>query len=87
MVCKVLDLNKPVNGEGDTLYDRKIKMFENLKDLTKELSSTYITQEGTNAYAFFNVLTDIVSHQDEYQNLATYDLHPGNCYLQTCYLG
>lgn len=82
LACKALNVRKPQPLTENGNLRRKLKMFESLKEITEGLSISYIGTEGENAYAFFNVITDLVSHQDEYKNLALYDLHPGNCYTK-----
>ena len=48
---------------------KRLKYLQNLFGLITVLTERYYTDLGPNAYAAFNVMTDLVSHQEEYKNL------------------
>ena len=70
LVCQVLNINLVLPEEKQ--IRKKINSLENLIELTKILTTRYTKEVGSNAYAAFNVLTDLVSHQDQYKNLTGY---------------
>jgi hypothetical protein len=41
-------------------------------ELTSILTKRYTDESGSDAYTAFNVVTDLVSHQDQYKNLTGY---------------
>ncbi|MBL7764609.1 MAG: DUF932 domain-containing protein [Chitinophagaceae bacterium] len=82
LLCKVLDIKKPIKNENDFSYEPRQKMYNDLNAQTISLTSEYIKQEGSNAYAFFNVITDLVSHQDEYKSIAGFNLNPTKYFLK-----
>lgn len=70
LVCQILNINLELPEEKQ--ISKKINSLGNLIDLTKILTTGYISELGSNAYAAFNVVTDLVSHQDQYKNLTGY---------------
>ena len=48
---------------------KKMNYLRNFIEVVKVLTDRYFTELGPNAYAAFNVMTELVSHQDEYKNL------------------
>lgn len=70
LVCKVLNINLEI-PENNQLV-KKMKSLEYLYELTHNLTTEYSNQFGINAYTAFNVLTDLVSHQDQYKILPGY---------------
>ena len=67
LVCHVLNINLELPEEKQ--IKKKINSLQNLIELTKILTTRYTNEVGLNAYAAFNMLTDLVSHQDQYKNL------------------
>lgn len=67
LVCQILNINLEL--PKDNQQKKKINSLQNLIELTKVLTSGYTKELGSNAYAAFNVMTDLVSHQDQYKNL------------------
>ena len=67
LVCHVLNINLELPEEKQ--IKKKINSLQNLIELTRILTTRYTNEVGSNAYAAFNVLTDLVSHQDQYKNL------------------
>jgi len=67
LVCRVLNINFELPEEKQ--IKKKINSLQNLIELTRILTTRYTNEVGSNAYAAFNVLTDLVSHQDQYKNL------------------
>ena len=67
LVCQILNINLEL--PHDNQMKKKINSLENLIELTKILTTRYTNELGSNAYAAFNVVTDLVSHQDQYKNL------------------
>jgi hypothetical protein len=70
LVCQVLNINMDLPEEKQ--IKKKMNSLQNLIDLTEILTTRYTNEMGSNAYAAFNVLTDLVSHQDQYKNLTGY---------------
>ncbi len=70
LVCQILNVNLELPDEKQ--MRKKINSLENLIKLTQALTVRYTNEFGSNAYAAFNVLTDFVSHQDQYKNLTGY---------------
>jgi len=70
LVCQILNINLEL--PKDNQLKKKINSLENLIELTKILTARYTCEVGSNAYAAFNVVTDLVSHQDQYRNLTGY---------------
>jgi hypothetical protein len=70
LVCQILNINLEL--PKDNQLKKKINSLENLIELTKILTTRYTNEMGLNAYTAFNVLTDLVSHQDQYKNLTGY---------------
>ena len=67
LVCQVLNIN--LEQPEEKQIKKKINSLKNLFELTKILTTRYTNEVGLNAYAAFNVLTDLVSYQDQYKNL------------------
>lgn len=70
LVCQVLNINLELPNEIQ--MKKKLNSLQNLIELTKILTTRYTNEMGSNAYAAFNVVTDLVSHQDQYKNLTGY---------------
>ena len=71
LVCQILNINLELPKEYNQIK-KKINSLQNLIELTKILTTRYTNEFGSNAYAAFNVVTDLVSHQDQYRNLTGY---------------
>jgi hypothetical protein len=67
LVCQILNVNLEL--PKDNQMKKKINSLQNLIELTKVLSARYTNEVGSNAYAAFNVVTDLISNQDQYKNL------------------
>ncbi|MFY9150386.1 MAG: DUF932 domain-containing protein [Prolixibacteraceae bacterium] len=67
LICKILNINLEL--PKDNQVKKKINSLQNLIEVTKILTARYTNELGSNAYAAFNVVTDIVSHQNLYKNL------------------
>lgn len=70
LVCQILNVGLELPNESQ--FRKKMNSLENLVELTKVLTARYTNELGTNAYTAFNIVTDMVSHQDEYKNLTGY---------------
>jgi hypothetical protein len=70
LVCQILNIN--LDLPKDNQLKKKINSLYNLIEVTKILTTRYTNEIGSNAYAAFNVVTDLVSHQDQYKNLTGY---------------
>lgn len=70
LVCQILNINLEL--PKDNQLKKKINSLQNLIELTKILTTRYTNELGSNAYTAFNVVTDLVSHQDQYKNLTGY---------------
>jgi len=74
VLCKALKLNWNFDSESNQNLQKTLDQYANLKDLSKELTAIYMKKEGQNAYSTLNVITDIVSHQDKYNNLPFFSI-------------
>lgn len=80
LLCKALNLNyepkKPKTSELSSPLNEDISKIlqeaHGMLALSKKLAKTYADEFGENAYAAFNVITDILSHQEEYNSLQNY---------------
>jgi hypothetical protein len=61
---------------------KKINYLKNWIELIKMLSKRYFDELGSNAYAAFNVVTDLVSHQEEYKNITGYSFDVRSFYIK-----
>lgn len=69
-VCHIMNLNLDLPEYPH--LTRKLNKLDDLYNLTKTLTTQYCTGETVNAYSLLNVVTDIVSHQNDYKNLTGY---------------
>lgn len=67
LVCQIMKLNLDLPDERN--WKKKRNNLDNLSNIVQTLTSRYNNEFGLNAYAAFNVATDLVSHQQEYKNL------------------
>jgi hypothetical protein len=67
LVFQILNINLELPEKRQ--ITKKLNYLHNLIEMVKVLTDRYFIELGSNAYAAFNVMTDIVSHQDEYKNL------------------
>lgn len=70
LVCQILNVNLQLPNNNQ--FNKKLNSLELLYELTKILTAVYAEQTGLNAYTAFNVVTDLVSHQDHYKILPGY---------------
>lgn len=70
LVFQVFNINLELPDNGQ--ITKKLNSLYNLIELTRVLTERYSSNLGSNAYTAFNVMTDLVSHQDEYKNLTGY---------------
>ncbi len=93
IVCKALTLNyEPKTSEGllfpDPILSTQGRILEEgrkLRDLSNSLVITYAEKLGENAYTAFNVITDILSHQEDYKIIQNYAMRTRG--LNTSLLG
>jgi hypothetical protein len=78
LICKCLEIKKPLPGADGKLNERIQDQYSNLIRVSSELSNQYVNSEGETAYSLFNVITDLVSHQSNYNNIPNYHLRPGS---------
>lgn len=77
LICKCLEIKAPKPNEKGKIDERIGEQFKQLKLVSKELSNQYVNKDGETAYSLFNVITDLVSHQEDYDNIPYYNLRPG----------
>jgi hypothetical protein len=80
MLCKALNLNYNFDDTNKPFGKSDYEKFLNLKETSATLTKEYFEKNGENAFAAFNVITDIVSHQDYYQNLPNYSIRSNGYY-------
>lgn len=69
-VCHIMKLNLELPASRQLI--RKLNTLEDLYTLTNSLTTQYSNGETVSAYTALNVVTDIVSHQNDYKNLTGY---------------
>lgn len=82
LLLKVLKLDYKLEEPKNLLEESRQRMFLDLKLKTNSLVTGYIPEMGETAYAMLNVLTDIVSHQEEYNNLPMYSTRVNDYYYR-----
>lgn len=70
LVCHIMKINLAIPDKKQ--LNKKITFLENLQAIIQALTAEYSNKQGFNAYTALNVVTDIVSHQNEYKNLTGY---------------
>jgi hypothetical protein len=75
-------LNIKLDLLKDRLDFKKINYLKNWIELIKMLSKRYFDELGSNAYSAFNVVTDLVSHQEEYKNITGYSFDVRSFYIK-----
>lgn len=81
LVCQILNINLEVPNNNQ--FNKKLNSLYLLYELTKTLTAVYSEQTGLNAYAAFNVVTDLVSHQDHYKILPGYYFNVRSYFAKT----
>ncbi len=68
MVCQILQMKieQPVKSQ----LSRKMNQLDNLLNIVKALTGKYSANNNVNGYTALNVVSDLVSHQSDYKNLA-----------------
>ncbi len=67
LVCHILKIN--LNLLDNQQLNKKLHQLESLYKLVTSLTNLYNFNLGVNGYTVLNVVSDIVSHQNEYKNL------------------
>lgn len=67
LTCHILKIN--LNLLDNLQLNKKILQLESLYKLVTSLTNLYKVNSGVNGYTVLNVVSDIVSHQNEYKNL------------------
>ncbi|MEI6140102.1 MAG: DUF932 domain-containing protein [Mariniphaga sp.] len=70
LVFQVLNINLELPEEKSVT--KKLNNLENLIRKIGQLTDIYFKLTGANAYSALNVMTDLVSHQNDYKNLMGY---------------
>ncbi len=70
LVFQVLNINLDL-PENNSLT-KKLNNLENLIQMIGKFTEGYFNLTGANAYSALNVMTDLVSHQNDYKNLMGY---------------
>ncbi|HPS65376.1 MAG TPA: hypothetical protein PK447_07375, partial [Ignavibacteria bacterium] len=74
LFCKALDLNFKFDNIKNPLVEKQKAAFLNLRNTVMSLANEYTSKDGENAFSALNVMTDIISHQNEYQNLFNFSV-------------
>ncbi|KAF0129154.1 MAG: Uncharacterized protein FD155_2643 [Bacteroidetes bacterium] len=80
MVCKALNLRFDVFSKNRKIKEREIERFNRTKSIINRIAAGYIKEMDYNCYAIFNILTDFVSHQDQYKIIRGYSINPNAYY-------
>jgi hypothetical protein len=83
LVCKALDVKQPKTGAKDNFSIQREKHYAKLRKDVEELWKNYSEEENGSAYAVFSVITELVSYQEQYQNLSDYPLNPSSFYYKS----
>lgn len=83
LVCKALNLNFNLESKSAPTRKNEHERLEKSKNIIHQISEAYIKEQGENAYALFNTLTDFVSHQDQYKTIRAYNITPNTYYRRT----
>ena len=73
LVCHILNLNVEIPDKHESV--QRFNRFESLVETVNKLTDRYSGPKTPTGYDALNILTDLVSHQDEYKNLAGYYLN------------
>lgn len=79
LICKALGLDWKLIPETPA-YKNQLQKFNEFKGKSKELTKVYMDTEGENAFSVMNVMTDLVSHQDQYKNIPLFDMRANQFY-------
>lgn len=74
LFCKALELNFKFDNTKNPFAERQKQAFLNLRETAFRLAKEYTSRDGENAFSALNVMTDIISHQNIYQNLINFSL-------------
>lgn len=80
MLCKALDLKFNFENHNNPFAKKQMDNFINLKNDVKLLAEEYVKKDGENAFAAFNVMTDIISHDQHNVYLSNYSLRAHGYY-------
>lgn len=78
LVCHMMNLNLDIQEMRNPL--QSLNRLERMVETVNLLTERYCGQNIFSGYDALNVLTDLVSHQDEYRNLAGYHLNTRSYY-------
>jgi len=86
LLCKALNLNyelkekqKDLFGSSVTPYEQRImEEGRSLMAASNNLATEYAKTLGENAYTAFNVITDLISHQDQHKIFQNYSTNVRN---------
>lgn len=78
LVFKALNINMTINDNGQII--RKLIQLDRLLQTTRKLIRKYINEMGKTYYAAFNVMTDLVSHEDVHKCLPGFQLQVRSYY-------
>ncbi len=68
MVCQILQLK--IGLPAKSQLSRKMNQLDNLLNIVTALTGKYAANNNVNGYTALNVVSDLVSHQNDYKNLA-----------------
>lgn len=81
LLLKALNMNYDLKEEPLSLKEKNSReKFSQLKGLIEDLTDQYFNELNPTAYAFLNILTDFISHQDEYKMIPMYMAHVNHYY-------
>lgn len=80
IVCKALNLSFDVNNTSEKISKKEKIRYESTKRIINNIADGYLKEMESNGYAIMNVLTDFVSHQDEYKTIRGFSINPNAYY-------
>lgn len=80
IVCKALNLSFDVNNTSEKISNKEKIRYESTKRIINNIADGYLKEMESNGYAIMNVLTDFVSHQDEYKTIRGFSINPNAYY-------
>ncbi len=84
LMCNILNIN--LNIPGDKVKIQKRERIDSLYTSVNDLVRRYCNGTEPTGYDALNVISDLISHQDEYKNLSGYHLNTLSYYQKPAIL-
>lgn len=80
LVLKALNHRFRLNDNNPKIRDRELERFSDTKSLINELTDIYYKELKPTAYAVLNIVTDLISHQQDYKTIPLFSSHINSYY-------